>query len=314
MLAYTCDQFTLPLPEGHRFPMRKYARIRERALFEGVLRVEQLRVPDPIDDRSILRVHSEGYLDRLVCGTLGKDAVRLMGFPWSEALVERSRRSVAATYLACRAALDGRGDALRVGVNLAGGTHHAFPDHGEGFCVLNDAAIAIRRLQAEERIERALIVDCDVHQGNGTAAIFERDASVFTLSLHGRRNYPFRKQTSSLDVELEDGTEDGAYLIALERALDDALEQARADVVVYLAGADPYVGDRLGRLALSKEGLLCRDRLVLERCRAERLPVGISMAGGYAADVEDIVDIHLGTVRVAQELSSPSGRLEAAAR
>lgn len=304
VLAYACDEFVLPLPEGHRFPMRKYSRLRERAVEEGVLRASQLRVPEPIDDVSILRVHTPEYLDGLVRGTLDPSAVRLMGFPWSPALLERSRRSASATYLAARGALSRPAStALRTGLNLAGGTHHAFPGHGEGFCVLNDAAIAIRRLQHEGRIERALVVDCDVHQGNGTAVIFERDASVFTLSLHGRRNYPFRKKTSSLDVELEDGTSDEEYLEALEGALAEALRLAEADVAIYLAGADPFEGDRLGKLALTKAGLERRDRLVFERLASSGLPVAVAMAGGYAHDVEDIVDIHLATVRAAVELS-----------
>lgn len=296
-LAYSCDEFVLPLPDGHRFPMLKYRRLRERALAEGVLLPEQLRSPEPIDDASILRVHTRSYLQSLVGGTLEPGAVRLLGFPWSPALLERSRRSASATYLAARSALDDEGDGLRVGVNLAGGTHHAFPDHGEGFCVLNDAAIALRKLQHERRIDRALVVDCDVHQGNGTAVIFERDDTVFTLSVHGRRNYPFRKKRSDLDVELEDDTGDEGYLSALRPALVEAVERARADVVVYLAGADPFVGDRLGRLALSKAGLRRRDRYVLQTLAAAGLPVAVAMAGGYAPEVEDIVDIHLATVQ-----------------
>lgn len=288
--------------------MRKYSLLRQRVVSEGILGADQLRVPEPIDDASILRVHTAEYLDQLVRGALDKNAVRLMGFPWSPALLERSRRSAGATYLAAAAALaEPAGDPLRVGVNLAGGTHHAFAGHGEGFCVLNDVAIAVRRLQAEERAERALIVDCDVHQGNGTAAIFERDRSVFTLSLHGRRNYPLRKKTSSLDVELEDATGDAAYLSALAQALDEAFAQARADVAFYLAGADPFAGDRLGKLALSKGGLAQRDCMVLERCRDAGLPVAVAMAGGYAADVRDIVDIHLETVSIAQQLSTAGG-------
>ena len=283
--------------------MRKYQRLRERIVAEGVVPATSLHVPEPVDDAAILRVHTLDYLQALALGTLDKSAVRLMGFPWSPALLERSRRSASATYLAARSALEERGTGLRAGVNLAGGTHHAFPDHGEGFCVLNDAAIAIRKLQHEGRIERALVVDCDVHQGNGTAVIFERDASVFTLSLHGRRNYPFKKKTSSLDVEFEDGTTDADYLQALDGSLDDALEQAEADVAIYLAGADPYEGDRLGKLALSKKGLESRDRMVFERLARNGLPVAVAMAGGYAHDVEDIVDIHVATVREAADQS-----------
>ncbi|MEM9407565.1 MAG: histone deacetylase, partial [Acidobacteriota bacterium] len=232
LIAYTCDEFVLPLPDGHRFPMLKYRRLRERAVTEGVLLPEQLQTPAPIDDASILRVHTREYLESLVEGTLERSAVRLLGFPWSPALLERSRRSASATYLAARSALERSNDGLRAGINLAGGTHHAFPDHGEGFCVLNDAAIALRKLQHEGHIERALVVDCDVHQGNGTAVIFERDETVFTLSIHGRRNYPFRKKRSSLDVELENDTGDDAYLAALRPALAEAVGAARADVAI----------------------------------------------------------------------------------
>jgi acetoin utilization deacetylase AcuC-like enzyme len=217
-----------------------------------------------------------------------------MGFPWSSKLVERSRRSVGGTIGACRAALrEG------IGVNLAGGTHHAGADHGEGFCVFNDSAIAARTMQAEGRIERAVIIDCDVHQGNGTAAILAGDASIFTFSIHGEKNFPFRKVPGDLDIGLPDETGDDVYLSALEAGLHDALAQAEADLAIYLAGADPYVGDRLGRLALSKAGLAERDRLVLEMCRLAGLPVAIVMAGGYAEPPTETVEIHFQTVQLA---------------
>ena len=297
MIAFYCDHFVLPLPDGHRFPITKYSRLRERIVESG-LGIE-LREPEPARDEELVRVHDAAYVARVSRGGLDAKSVRRMGFPWSPQLVERSRRSVGASIAACERALGGDG----VAVNLAGGTHHAFTDRGEGFCVFNDAAVAIRRQQAAGRIQRALIVDCDVHQGNGSAAIFANDPSVFTLSLHGRRNYPFHKERSDLDVELEDGTGDDEYLDALEAALDRALPVAGAELVVYLAGADPFVGDKLGRLGLSKEGLAARDRTVLERCRAEGLPVAVAMAGGYAPDVEDIVDIHFRTVVEAARLA-----------
>jgi acetoin utilization deacetylase AcuC-like enzyme len=210
--------------------------------------------------------------------------------------VERSRRSSGGTVAACRAALD-----EGLAVNLAGGTHHAFPDHGEGFCVFNDVAIAARALQAEELAERMVIIDCDVHQGNGTAAIFGGDPTVFTFSIHGAKNFPFRKEPGDLDIELEDGADDGTYLAALEEGLDIALRQDHPELAIYLAGADPYRGDRLGRLAVTKVGLARRDEMVLAACRAQGLPVAVVMAGGYAEPIDDTVDIHVRTVGLAVE-------------
>ncbi|HJW89085.1 MAG TPA: histone deacetylase [Anaerolineales bacterium] len=206
-------------------------------------------------------------------------------------IVERSRRSVGGTLGACRSALESG-----LGINLAGGTHHAYADHGEGYCVFNDSAVAARTIQAEGRCRRVVILDCDVHQGNGTAAIFAGDPSVFTLSIHGAKNFPFHKETSDLDIALEDGTGDEPYLEALLAGLRTALRNAQADLAIYLAGADPFHGDRLGRLALSKAGLAERDRMVFEACQREGLPVAVVMAGGYAQRVEDTVDIHLATV------------------
>lgn len=213
-------------------------------------------------------------------------------------MVERSRRSAGATIAACRSALEDG-----IAVNLAGGTHHAFADHGEGYCVFNDSAVAARALQAEGAVQRVAVVDCDVHQGNGTAAIFGGDPSVFTFSIHGAKNFPFRKQKSDLDVELPDGTQDAEYLSALERALSEALDRGRPQLAIYLAGADPFEDDRLGRLRVSREGLAARDRLVLEALRRRGVPVAVTMAGGYARFVEDTVSIHFETVRIAAELS-----------
>lgn len=292
MRAYSSDTFVLPLPTGHRFPMAKYRRLRERV--EAELPRIRLETPFAIDEPSILAVHAAGYWSKVRDGGLDRREQREMGFPWSPEMVERSRRSVGATLAACRAALDdGRS------VNLAGGTHHAFADAGRGFCVLNDTAVAARVLQDGGEVRRLLIVDCDVHQGDGTAAIFQNDDSVYTLSLHGARNYPFRKQVSDLDVALADDTGDDEYLDALDRALSRALERARADLAVYLAGADPYEGDKLGRLALTRAGLAERDRRVLSALERAGLPTAVTMAGGYAEDVEDTVAIHLETVRLA---------------
>jgi acetoin utilization deacetylase AcuC-like enzyme len=286
------DHFVLPLPPEHRFPMDKYRLLRERVQAELVPPARLLE-PEPATDEQILRCHTPDYLEKVKQGCLDAKEVRRLGFPWSPHLVERSRRSVGGTISACRSALEsGRS------VNLAGGTHHAFADHGEGYCVLNDAAIAARVMQAEGRAQRVLIVDCDVHQGNGTAAIFADDPSVFTFSIHGARNFPFHKPPSDLDVALPDGIDDDCYLAELEPGLDAAMHLARADLVIYLAGADPYAQDRLGRMCLTKAGLAQRDQMVFASCAQQGLPVAVAMAGGYAPDVHDIVDIHFQTVRL----------------
>jgi acetoin utilization deacetylase AcuC-like enzyme len=295
MLAFYSDTFVLPLPETHRFPMAKYRRLRERLVDEQVLAASDLIVPEPVGWDDLRLVHTAAYVDAVAAGTLGADAQRRIGFPWSPEMVERSRRSVGATLAAARRALDGDG----VSANLAGGTHHAFSDRGEGYCVFNDVAVAVRVLQRDGAIERALIVDCDVHQGNGTAAIFHGDASVFTLSLHGARNFPFRKEESDLDVTFEDGAGDDEYLATLAEVVPRALDAHRPDLVFYLAGADPYEGDRLGRLRLTIEGLAARDRRVFDACAARELPVAVAMSGGYAPDVEAIVTIHLNTIKEA---------------
>jgi acetoin utilization deacetylase AcuC-like enzyme len=292
-MIFASDTFVLPLPPGHRFPMPKYARLRERVSgFAAAL----MHVPDAAGDAELGRAHDAAYVDAVSRGALDERAQRRIGFPWSPAMVERSRRSAGATLAACRHALD-----AGLGINLAGGTHHAHRAHGEGFCVFNDAAVATRAMQAEGRARRVLVVDLDVHQGDGTAAIFDGDADVTTLSVHGRQNFPFRKARSSVDVELDDGTGDDAYLATLGTVLPRAIDRARPDLAIYLAGADPYAGDRLGRLALTKAGLADRDRLVLDRLAAQGIPVAIAMAGGYAEDVDDVVDIHATTVRLALE-------------
>jgi acetoin utilization deacetylase AcuC-like enzyme len=298
--AYYCDQFVLPLPDGHRFPMRKYAMVREQAVSAGILSIGDLTVPDAATDEQLLYVHSQDYVGRVVGGQLTDKEIRRIGFPWSPALVERSRRSVGGTISACRSALE-----EGIAINLAGGTHHAFADFGSGFCVFNDAAVAARVIQRENGARQVLIVDCDVHQGDGTAHIFAGDNSVFTFSIHGKRNFPFHKQTSDLDVELDDGADDAPYHKALEVGLRDALASFTPGQVIYLAGADPYVGDRLGRLNLSKDGLRARDRYVLQTCRDHNLPVAVVMAGGYARDIQDIVDIHVQTIAEAARLSLP---------
>lgn len=308
--AFYTDRFVLPLPPGHRFPMDKYRRLRERAVSEGVLRPEQLREPPAASWEALAEVHDAPYLQRVRTGTLSAQEQRRIGFPWSREMTERSRRSAGASLAAAAAALDmAEQRGWGVGINLAGGTHHAFAGHGEGFCVFNDVAVAVRALQAAGRIRRAAVVDCDVHQGNGTAAIFAADPSVYTFSIHGAKNYPFRRERSTRDVELPDGAGDEAFLAALEVHLPEILDGFRPDVVFFLAGADPFREDRFGRLAMSKAGLADRDRLVLEGCRDAAVPVAVAMAGGYARDTEDTVDIHLATVRIAAALAAAPGVL-----
>jgi len=293
-LFYT-DVFVLPLPAGHRFPMEKYSRLRERLLNSGDFTAADFHLPHAASDEELVRAHDLDYIQQVSNGTLSEKAQKAIGFPWSPGMVERSRRSAGATICACRAALEDG-----VSANLAGGTHHAFRDRGEGFCVFNDAAVAARAMQAEGRVRRVLIVDCDVHQGNGTAAILRGDDSIFTFSIHGARNFPFEKEESDLDIELPDGCTDNAYLLRLEEGLSTAFDLARPDLVIYLAGADPYRDDRLGRLGLSIEGLLERDCRVFAHAKSLGVPVAMAMAGGYARQIDDTVTIHANTIIAAK--------------
>ncbi len=301
MLAFYCDHFVLPLPEGHRFPMEKYSRLRERVLRDGIVAPADLHEPAAAPWDALALVHTADYLDAVRTGTLAREAERRIGFPWSPAMVERSRRSVGGTMAAARAALE-RGTAA----NLAGGTHHAWAGFGQGYCVFNDVAVAARGLLRDGLVRSVLVVDLDVHQGDGTASIFRDDPRVFTFSMHGEKNYPFRKEASDLDIALPDGTGDAEYLTALDAALPRALERAAPDAVFYLAGADPYERDRLGRMALTVAGLAERDRRVFAACRARALPVAVVMAGGYAPDVDDIVAIHANTLREAARHARPA--------
>ena len=301
MKVFSADLFELPLPDGHRFPMEKYSRLCRAVMEDGLIEPADLLTPRAASDEDLLRAHDADYLDRVKNGALTRREVRRIGFPWTPQLVERSRRSSGATLDACLAAIDGEG----VAVNLAGGTHHAFADRGEGFCVFNDSSVAARALQAlrPRQVRRVVVLDCDVHQGNGTAAIHRDDPAVFTFSIHGRHNYPFRKEQSDLDLPLDDGTPDGPYLDALTAGLREVFDRGRPDLAVMLAGADPFHDDTLGRLALSREGLAERDRLVLAACHRRCVPVAVTMAGGYARDVADTVALHLQTVRIAAEVA-----------
>lgn len=306
MQVFYATQLVLPLPAGHRFPMAKYQLLRDRLPAE-VDSIE-LRQAAPATSGELALAHEPGYIHAISTGTIEARAMREIGFPWSEAMVDRARRSVGATIAAARVA-------LREGVaaNIAGGTHHAARDKGSGFCVFNDAAVAARLMQAERsRVPaapgtgggeplRVAVIDLDVHQGNGTAGIFRGDDSVFTLSLHGARNFPFRKEPGDLDVELPDGCGDGEYLQSLEAALVQLGRRFAPGLLIYLAGADPHESDRLGRLKLTWAGLQARDRRVFEWAWQRRIPVALCMAGGYGVRIEDTVQVQVNTFAIASE-------------
>ncbi len=295
MKIFYTDHFVLPTPPGHRFPMSKYAKLRARV---ADIAPTLLHEPSAATDAELVLAHDSDYVRRMCAGEMTEKEIRTIGFPWSAAMVERSRRSSGATLAAARHAITHR----TCGVNLAGGTHHAFADHGEGFCVFNDSAITARAMQREFGIARVLIVDLDVHQGNGTAAILRGDDSIFTFSMHGEKNYPVRKEHSDLDIELPDGCDDATYLAKLRETLPALLSRVNPALVLYLAGADPYAHDRLGRLGLSIEGLRVRDAFVMNTVRDAGLPMTVAMAGGYAENVDEIVEIHFNTVLTALRL------------
>jgi acetoin utilization deacetylase AcuC-like enzyme len=302
-ISYT-PRYYADIGEGHVFPIRKFELVRDRLLGEGTLKPADIVEPQPAPLADVLLVHTDDYVTRLRAGLLTPREIRRLGLPWSKALVRRSFLAAGGTLNAARWAIK-----EGVGSNLAGGTHHAYPDRGEGFCVLNDVAIAIRALGRDHRIRRAAVVDCDVHQGNGTAAIFAGDAEVFTFSMHGAKNYPLFKERSTLDVELPDGTGDDEYLGTLSTHLPRVFAH-EPDLVFYLGGADPYRGDKLGRLALTIEGLRARDELVLAECRKRGLPVATVMSGGYASDINDTVEIHCNTIRAVRAVFDSAGRSE----
>lgn len=297
-LFYT-DHFELPLPQGHRFPMEKYRLLRQRVVVSDAHRRDLLLVPEAATKEQLGQAHTLDYVDRVFAGKLSAAEIRRIGFPWSEKMAERSRRSTGATLAAARAALtDG------VSANLAGGTHHAGPDWGEGYCVFNDAAVTLRVLRNEGAIQRAVVIDCDVHQGNGTAAILAGDHQLLTYSIHGDKNFPLRKFPSDWDIPVDDGANDEVYLAILEDSLNKVFDSGHFDLAIYLAGADPFEGDRLGRLKVTKSGLMARDRIVMRNCLERSIPVAVAMAGGYARSVHDIVDIHAATLAIASEFQS----------
>ena len=290
MLAFTSARYTVPLG-NHSYPMEKYRLVPERLLADGVLTDDELVEPEPISLDDVLRVHTSAYVQTFLDGTLDRRALLRLGLPWSSALVRRVLAVVGGTLGAADAALrDG------AAVNLAGGTHHAFADHGEGYCVFNDLVIALRRLRADGRIDRVLIIDLDVHQGNGTAALCRSDEATFTFSMHGANNYPARKEQSSWDVDLPDGTTDEVYVSRLADILPTLIERARPDLVMYQAGVDVLAGDRFGKLGLSLAGVEERDRLVCACAMQAGLPLIVTLGGGYARAIDRIVEAHCRTV------------------
>jgi len=297
MQVFYTPRYYADIGDGHIFPIRKFELVRDRLLADGTLHPSELVEPEPATIEDVRLVHTDDYVSRLCNGSLTVKELRRLGLPWSESLVRRSFYATGGTIGAARTALvDGYGS------NLAGGTHHSFADRGEGFCVLNDVAVAIRVLRKDGLIRRAAIVDCDVHQGNGTATIFADDEDTFTFSIHGANNYPLFKARSNLDVELPDGTGDSEYLNVLTHHLPAVLDAADPELVFYLAGADPYVNDKLGRLALSIDGLRQRDACVLRECYEREIPVVTVMSGGYGKDINDTVEIHCNTIRTVKEV------------
>ena len=296
MKAFYTDHYVLPLPPGHRFPMEKYSQLRN--LVKNLDNIELVEAP-AISDTQILYAHDPVYLMKIIRGDLSPQEQREIGFPWSAQMVERSRRSAGATLAAAKVALD-----EGLAANLAGGTHHAYRDRGSGFCVFNDSAIAARALQKEVHPKlKVAIVDLDVHQGNGTAAILQHDPSIFTLSIHGEHNFPFQKEISNLDIGLENGCSDNQYLEALDRALNTMHDQFRPDFIIYLAGADPHEEDRLGKLKITKAGMRLRDERVFQYGKDHQVPIAFSMAGGYGKEIHSTVTIHLQTIQLALNYS-----------
>lgn len=297
MRAFHSDRFEVPLPPGHRFPIEKYRLLRELLLAREILHPDELE-PAPLATRAELRAaHDEEWIDAVFEGALDEQAERRIGLPWSPALVRRSRASVGGTLAAARWALE-----HGIAGNLAGGTHHAFADRGEGFCVFNDLAVAARVLQKERRVRRVVIVDLDVHQGNGTADIFEGDPTVFTFSMHGEKNFPFHKRVSTLDIELPDGCDDALYLETLRRHLPEVLDEGSPDLLLYQAGVDPLAEDGLGRLSLTYDGLAERDREVMRIAKERAIPLVLTMGGGYSRPIQHSLEAHVNTYRVAREL------------
>ncbi len=299
MKIFTYDQFTFPLPDGHRFPAEKYQLLREAVAAAQVVPPEDLIVPTPATTNQLRHAHHDEYLMKVENGRFSPSEIRKIGLPWSPELVLRCKHSVGATIAACRVALQ-----EGIAATLGGGTHHASHNAGEGFCIYNDTVVAARTMQAEGRVRRVAVIDCDVHQGNGTAQITSGDNTIFTFSIHAEKNFPFQKIPSNLDIALPDDTEDETYLRACQQGVEQTLTLAKPDLIIYLAGADVFAGDRLGRLCLTKEGIGKRDRLVLTQCREAGVPVAVTMAGGYGRFIKDTVAIQLQSMQIAAKMSS----------
>ncbi len=285
------------LPEGHRFPMEKYDLIPAQLLHEGTITSANFFHPEPLTELQILRTHTAAYWDKLKTGNLSRQEIRKMGFPFHESLVFRGQHISKGTLDCARYAMDDG-----VALNIAGGTHHAFAERGEGFCMFNDFAIASNELLHTGEVNKIMIVDLDVHQGNGTAKIFENEPRVFTFSMHGEHNYPLKKEKSDMDVGVPDGIEDDAYLKKLYATLPGLVEQVKPDLIFYLSGVDVLKSDKLGRLALTKQGCKQRDKFVFELCSRKGIPVAVSMGGGYSHRIADIVEAHANTFRVAKDI------------
>jgi len=297
MRATYSDRYVIDLPQHHTFPIKKYSMICDALLRDGVLSASDLIEPPPATDDELLLVHTHDYVDRIQNAELTEREIRRLGLPWSPKLVLRSRTSVQGTVISAWNAIE-----EGIAANLGGGTHHAYADHGEGYCVFNDIAVAIRVLRRDGVIERALIVDLDVHQGNGTAVIFTEDSHTFTFSIHGANNYPLRKEMGSFDLALTDRTSDLEYLAALAEYLPGILDSFKPEIVFYQAGVDPFFDDRLGRLGLSLEGLARRDEYVFSLCAKARIPLVITLGGGYARNVDDTVQAHCNTIQRARQI------------
>ena len=289
--------YQYPLPEGHRFPMIKYELLPEQLLYEGTVRDENFFHPEALSDKDIMLTHTAGYLQKLNDTDLTPKEIRNIGFPLSELLVRRGKHIANGTYQCARFAMH-----YGISMNIAGGTHHAFADRGEGFCLFNDIAIAANLLLQNKAADKILIIDLDVHQGNGTASIFNDQPAIFTFSIHGEKNYPTRKENSDLDIGLPDKTEDAGYLKVLKETLPKLIDQVKPDFIFYLSGVDILDTDKLGRLNVSKNGCKERDRFVLQYCKNNNIPVAVSMGGGYSTELKDIIDAHANTFRLAQDI------------
>lgn len=307
MRVFYSPHYYADIGDTHIFPIRKFELVRDRLLREGTLLDDEVVEPNPASSDDVRLVHTDDYVSRLCAGELTAKEIRRLGLPWSESLVRRSFYAVGGTISAAVTALE-----AGFSSNLAGGTHHSFADRGEGFCVLNDVAVAIRTLRKRRLIQRAAIIDCDVHQGNGTATIFANDPDTFTFSIHGANNYPLFKAASTMDVELPDGVPDDVYLASLRDSLPSVFDWT-PDLVFYLAGADPYVNDKLGRMALSFGGLKQRDELVLYECFLREIPVATVMSGGYGKDINDTVEIHCNTIQAIKTIFEPQHKVSSAA-